>query len=311
MAYHANLSNIRAPILIAGPTASGKSRLALEIAKSTASIIINADALQVYAQWHLLSARPAKEDLRHARHLLYGHVAPGNSYSVGKWLSQIRRILGAARNAQIIIVGGTGLYFQALTEGLSEIPPISRETKEAADALETRYGGGVFRDHLAKIDPEILESLDTANPKRTRRAWEVKTETGRSLKAWQAQPAPPPLIPLRRARAFLLEADVDWLNARITERFHTMIAQGAVEEVTRARAQFWDPKHPSCQAIGAKDIIAYLDGQITLESAIENAIVQTRRYAKRQRSWFRGRMKNWQQIPASDPDVAKMLIDGG
>ena len=279
------------PVLIAGPTASGKSALALAIARAQGGVIVNADALQVYANWRILSARPSPEEEAQAPHRLYGHVAPEQDYSAGHWLREVAPLLAAG--ARPIIVGGTGLYFAALTEGLAEIPETPPEIRAEGDRLLREAGVAALVDTL---DPETRARIDTANPRRVQRAWEVQAATGRGLAAWQ-DATPPPLLPLARATPILVEAPKDWLNPRITHRFDAMLDAGALDEA-RANLAGWDAARPAAQAIGAPELIAHLRGEMTLDAAREAAITATRQYAKRQRTWFRARMHGWHRVQA-------------
>lgn len=284
-----------APVLIAGATASGKSALALELAGDQPSYIVNADALQVYDGWQILTARPSVEDRSHVPHHLDGHVAMDQDYSVGHWLRDLGELLGAQSDKRPIIVGGTGLYFQALTAGLAPIPEISPETKQHADEIEQEHGLGHFAELIAANDPAAAAKIDMDNPARTRRAWEVLKETGRSITAWQAE-TPPPLLLLDKTQPLLLHGDPDWLNDRIDRRFDHMMDEGALDEAQKAYDSFWDPKAVSCQAIGAAELIAHLNAETDLATAIDLAKTRTRQFAKRQRTWFRGRMKTWPVI---------------
>lgn len=277
------------PILIAGPTASGKSALALWIARTQGGVIINADALQVYENWRILSARPSPEDEAVAPHLLYGHVAASQDYSVGHWLRDVAPLLHGEDRP--IIVGGTGLYFSALTEGLAEIPPIPPEIRAQADRMRE---AGDIPAMLKDLDDTTLARIDQRNPMRVQRAWEVMTATGRGLAAWQ-DATPPPLLPLDQVTALLFDADKTWLNARIAQRFDLMLDQGALDEV-RANQPGWNPKALSSKAIGAPELMAYLNGEMTLEQAREAATIATRQFSKRQRTWFRARMGGWTPI---------------
>lgn len=277
------------PVLIAGATASGKSALALELAKTRDGPILNADALQVYDGWRVLTARPnTDEETRHPHHL-YGHIPPDRPYSVGDWLRQVTPFLAGPAP---IIVGGTGLYFRALTEGLVDIPATPVAVREEANAALAKGGINLL---LQDIDDKTRSMIDTLNPMRVQRAWEVARATGRGLADWQAM-TPPPTLPLSDCTAILLDADRAWLNDRITRRFDIMLEQGALEEA-RALAPDFDPDWPSSKAIGAKELIGYVTGACTLASAREAAIIASRQYAKRQRTWFRARMKNWHKIP--------------
>lgn len=273
------------PVLIAGPTGAGKSALALALAEQAGGVVVNADALQVYAHWHVLTARPGPEALARAPHALYGHVARTAPYSAGHWLREVAPLLSGG--ARPVIVGGTGLYFAALTEGLAAIPEIPAEIRAEADALPPE----ALR---AGIDAPTLARIDTANPARLRRAWEVRRATGRGLAAWQ-DATPPPLLPPARGARVLVEAPKEALTPRLAARFDAMLARGALEEV-RANLDGWDPARPGDRAIGAAELAAHLRGAATLAEAREAAIVATRRYAKRQRTWFRARMRGWARV---------------
>ncbi len=277
------------PVLIAGPTASGKSALALRIAESQGGIIVNADALQVFAGWRVLTARPDDADLSLAPHHLYGHVPLEADYSVGHWLRDVTPFL--SDGPRPIIVGGTGLYFTALTEGLAEIPATPAEIRAEADARVANEG---FEALLAELDSKSADRLDRLNPVRVQRAWEVLRSTGRGIAEWQDD-TPPPLLPLANCKSIALMPDRDWLNHRIEKRFDLMLEQGALDEA-RAIAPQWQPTWQSSKAIGAKELIAYVNGGIPLETAKNEAVIATRQYAKRQRSWLRSKMSNWLRL---------------
>lgn len=277
------------PVLIAGPTASGKSALALHLAETQGGVIVNADALQVYGCWRVLTARPSVEDEARAPHRLYGHVGRDEPYSVGHWLREVAAIL--ANGARPIVVGGTGLYFTALTAGLVEIPPTPPAIRAEADAQRATQGIGAL---LAVLDPGTLARIDTANPARVQRAWEVLRATGRGLADWHADTGAP-LLPLDQVEALVIHAPADRLAPRIDRRFDAMMAAGALDEV-RAELPFWQPARPSARAIGAPELVAHLRGELPLDDAIAAAKLATRQYAKRQRTWFRNRLHNWRVI---------------
>ena len=279
------------PVLIAGPTASGKSALALAIAERQGGRIVNADALQVFAAWRVLTARPSAAETARAPHALYGHVGWSRAYSVGDWLRDFAALPPGPRP---IVVGGTGLIFRALTEGLADIPPTPTGIRVEAQARLDAEGLPAL---VAELDPEVRATLDTANPMRVLRAWEVARATGRSIRAWQAE-TPPPLLPRTACAALLLEAPPDWLNPRIADRFDRMLAEGALEEV-RAAMTRWDPTLNAAQAIGASQLVAQLGGTLAPETARTDAIAATRQYAKRQRTWFRARMRYWTRVSAA------------
>lgn len=277
-----------APVLIAGPTASGKSALAMEIAARDGRLIVNADALQVYDCWQVLSARPSAEDEAALPHALYGHVGREELYSTGRWLREVVALL----DRPVVIVGGTGLNFTALTEGLADIPAVPAEVRAEADARMRAEG---LAGLLAELDPKTAARIDRQNGARIQRAWEVLRATGRGLAAWQDE-TPAPALTLAQTEALVLRPEVAWLDARIARRFQTMLAAGALEEAQAALAG-WDPRLPSSKAIGAPELIGYLHGKTTLSEATLAAILQSRRYAKRQRTWFRSRMGAWREFP--------------
>ena len=281
------------PILIAGATASGKSALAIKIAKKLGGVIINADAMQVYEGWKILTARPTKQDQRNFSHLLYGHVDNKEAYSVGDWLRQVTPLLDG--NHRPIIVGGTGLYFRALTEGLANIPKIPEEYKKKSSEL---IQNGKMLDMVADFDEATRSKIDLQNPVRVARAWEVLQATGKSIVSWQAD-TPPPILNINKCDAILMHSSTHWLNERIKIRFEAMLDNGVLEEITE-NSQSWDPQLQSSQAIGATQLIEYNLGRISIEKATELAVIASRQYAKRQKTWFRKRMENWRTIVAED-----------
>ena len=281
------------PILIAGATASGKSALAIKIAKKLGGVIINADAMQVYEGWKILTARPTKQDQRNVSHLLYGHVDNKEAYSVGDWLRQVTPLLDG--NHRPIIVGGTGLYFRALTEGLANIPKIPEEYKQKSSEL---IQNGRMLDMIADFDEATRSKIDLQNPVRVARAWEVLQATGKSIVSWQAD-TPPPILNINKCDAILMHSSTHWLNERIKIRFEAMLDNGVLEEITE-NSQSWDPQLQSSQAIGATQLIEYNLGLINIEKATELAVIASCQYAKRQRTWFRKRMENWRTIIAED-----------
>jgi len=281
------------PILIAGATASGKSALAIKIAKKLGGVIINADAMQVYEGWKILTARPTKQDQRNVSHLLYGHVDNKEAYSVGDWLRQVTPLLDG--NHRPIIVGGTGLYFRALTEGLANIPKIPEKYKKKSSEL---IQNGKMLDMVADFDEATRSKIDLQNPVRVARAWEVLQATGKSIVSWQAD-TPPPILNINKCDAILMHSSTHWLNERIKIRFEAMLDNGVLEEITE-NSQSWDPQLQSSQAIGATQLIEYNLGRISIEKATELAVIASRQYAKRQKTWFRKRMENWRTVTAED-----------
>lgn len=281
------------PVLIAGPTASGKSALALDIAQEQGRAVVNADALQVFAGWPVLTAQPDAADRARAPHHLYGHVPVDGSYSVGAWLADVAPLL-AWRPAPVI-VGGTGLYLSALTEGLAAIPPTDPDIRAEADARMARDGRAALLDDL---DPVTRARIDPLNPARVQRAWEVQRQTGRGIAHWQDDTGPP-LVPPATAHLIQIAAPPAALTPRIAARFDAMLDRGALDEA-RAMAPRWNPALQSARAIGAAELVAVIRGETTLEAATEAAIIATRQYAKRQRTWFRRRMAAWPTLPIPD-----------
>ena len=276
-------------MLIAGPTASGKSALALRLAEVQGRVIVNADALQVWSCWRVLSARPSAAEEALAPHLLFGHRAPGQDYSVGHWLREMESLLHD--HPAPVIVGGTGLYLSALTEGLADIPPVPAALRALADHRMAGEGADAL---LAELDTATRHRIDARNPARIQRAWEVLKATGRGLAAWQDETGPA-LLPGDRALCLRFECDRDWLADRIDRRFDQMMSMGALEEV-RAFLPIWNPAALWAKAIGAPELVAYMQGVMSLDAAICAAKAASRQYAKRQRTWLRRRMAGWQGI---------------
>ncbi len=288
-----NIPDCRA-VLIAGPTASGKSRLALEIAAARGGIVINADSMQVYNRWRILTVRPSKAEEEQVPHALFGHIRGQDQYSVGDWLKEISEILSDPGGRLPVIVGGTGLYFRALTEGLAAIPQADPQARASGQRLLDIHGPEYVAERLRRLDPDTFQELDKRNPARLLRAWEVLETTGKGLKAWQNE-TPPPLLPVSDAYPLLLDPDKRMTSDCIDARLQWMVTAGALEECAAALAD-WDPDQASSKAIGASDFIAYLQGHVSLAAAVSRAAAATRQYAKRQRTWFRARMKGWLKV---------------
>lgn len=273
------------PVLIAGPTASGKSALALEVADRQGGVIVNADASQVYDCWRVITARPSAADEAQAPHLLYGHVSGTAPYSTGHWLREVTEVLQQGHRP--IITGGTGLYFAALTQGLAQIPQTPDDIRQRGDQLDL--------DTLrAALDPQTANSIDLENRARVQRAWEVLQATGRGLAAWQADTAAP-VLPLAQTYPISFSVERDWLNARIARRFDQMLAQGALAEV-EAMQPYYTPTLPAHRAIGVPELMAYLNAEISLDAARDAVVIATRQFAKRQRTWARSKMADWHQF---------------
>ena len=277
------------PILLVGPTASGKSKIAMSLAIKLGRHIVNADSLQVYSNWRILTARPTIKDEEIIPHHLYAHKAPDEEYSVGHWLRDLSNIL--TTNKKVIIVGGTGLYFSALTGGLANIPKISDETKIISKKRFLKYG---IQDLLKDLDKETLESIDINNQMRVIRAWEVLKETGKSLNKWQSKTGSP-ILPLTKCQPLVINPDKNDLDKKIKMRFEEMVKMGALDEA-RKNLDMWNQDIIASKAIGASELISYLKNEISLDEAITNASIATRQYAKRQRTWIKARMKQWDDV---------------
>ncbi|ACA20457.1 tRNA delta(2)-isopentenylpyrophosphate transferase [Methylobacterium sp. 4-46] len=275
-------------ILIAGPTASGKSALALALARARGGVVINADSMQVYADLRVLTARPNPAEEAQAPHRLYGSVDGAVNFSVGHYLAAVGEVLREvwAAGGLPIVVGGTGLYFKALLEGLSEIPPVPEAVRTALRAeAEGRETAALHAD-LARRDPEGAARLGAHDRLRVLRALEVLAATGRPLSAFQGSRRPGPLAGMPCDKLFLVP-DRALLRARIDARFLAMMEEGALDEVARLRARRLDPMLPVMRAHGVPGLIAFLDGALTREEAVARGQADTRAYAKRQVTWFR------------------------
>jgi tRNA dimethylallyltransferase len=298
---------IRNAILIAGPTASGKSRLALELAENAGGVVVNADSMQVYSVLDVLTARPGAGEMLRAPHLLYGHVDPGVAYSTGAWLRDVVSLADSGKLADMrpIFVGGTGLYFRALEEGISEMPGIPDAVREHWRRELANKGAGALHEVLAGKDPQTAATLRPGDSQRIVRALEVLEASGRSILDCQAERGRP-LIDRESARFVVIEPDRAELVARIDRRFDGMIEAGALEEVKALAALKLDPQLPAMKAIGVRELSAALAGDISMTEAIERAKIATRQYAKRQSTWFRHQLgPHWQRL--RQPDVSQIL----
>ena len=294
---------LRGAVLIAGPTASGKSALALEIAQLTGGVIVNADSMQVYDVLRVLTARPEAEDLRPAPHHLYGHVHPSVPYSTGEWTRDVERLAasGHLEGRRAIFVGGTGLYFRALLGGLSAMPDIPPAIRESWRDRLSRGGPAELHAILAKRDPQTASGLRPTDGQRIARALEVLDASGRSIRHWQTQSSAP-LVDPASATCLVIDIDRALLHRRIDERVERMVEQGAVDEVRRVRSLGLDPALPAMKAIGVPEFGAFLDGTSTLEEAVSKVQAATRQYAKRQLTWFRNQLgPEWTRHSASAP----------
>jgi tRNA dimethylallyltransferase len=295
----------RRPVLIAGPTASGKSSLALALAERDGGVVINADASQVYACWRILTARPDDRELARAPHRLYGHVSGASGYSVGDWLRDVGpAILEAQRAGQRpIIVGGSGLYFHALTLGIAQIPQIPPEIRARSQAMLDAGDLAAMLERLRRDDIATVARIDVRNPMRVQRAWEVLVATGRSLSSWHAQPRSP-IIAADSAIRIVHELETHRLNIKIAERFQAMLEQGVLREVCAFEDAGLDWRRPAGQVLGAPNLRAHLRGEITLEAATIATVTATRQFAKRQRTWFRNKMADWPRLRPDEFSLA-------
>ncbi|KAA5603192.1 tRNA (adenosine(37)-N6)-dimethylallyltransferase MiaA [Blastochloris sulfoviridis] len=284
-------------VLIAGPTASGKSAVALDVAERLGGTVINADSMQVYRDLRILTARPSPEEMGRAPHLLYGHVDAAVNYSAGRWVEDVTAALSEVQAAGRlpVVVGGTGLYFKALTQGLSDIPAVPDEVRAAVRAEAEGEASADLHARLAARDPVTAARLSPGDRQRVLRALEVLAATGRPLAAWQDEPRRPKLDAAATLGVFLAPERA-WLTARIDARFDAMLDAGALAEVAALKARNLDPALPAMRAHGVPGLIAYLTGEISLEAAAQRGKADTRAYAKRQVTWFRHQMPGWRAL---------------
>ncbi|MCB1498287.1 MAG: tRNA (adenosine(37)-N6)-dimethylallyltransferase MiaA [Bauldia sp.] len=287
-------------ILIAGPTASGKSERAMALARTHDGMVINADSMQVYAELRVLSARPGVDEEAAVPHRLYGHVSAATRYSVGRWLTDVTAVLAEARARRHvpIFVGGTGLYFKALTEGLVSIPPIPPEVRARVLAEAEAVAAPSLHARLATLDPETAAGLRPSDRARILRALEVHAATGRPLAEWQRGAGAPPLVDAGRASRIVLDPPRAWLHQRIAARADRMVHDGAIGEARALAALGLSAEMPAMKAIGVRQFLDHDLGKLTLDEALAAVKTETRRYAKRQATWFRHQMADW---PRQDP----------
>ena len=303
-------------MLIAGPTASGKSALALELARahgrSNGSVIINTDSMQVYRDLRILTARPTPEEEAEVPHRLYGEVDAAVNFSAGAWVAEAARVLAEARaqNRLAIFTGGSGLYFKALTRGLSAVPPIPLEVRDAVRARLARDGVEALHAELEMRDPASAARLKPRDRIRIARALEVVQSTGRSLTDWHRD-ALPPLLPPEAVRALFLAPQREQLYARIDARFDTMLRAGALDEVAALAARKLEPLLPAMKAHGVPALIRHLNGELSLEEAAIIGRADTRHYAKRQFTWFRHQLPEFQSVkPEEAQDWLRNAVAG-
>ncbi len=285
------------PILISGPTAGGKSALALQLARDRGGIIVNADSMQVYRELRILTARPSIADETQASHVLYGHVSATEPYSVARWLADVAEVISAAgaSGQTPIIVGGTGLYFRSLSEGLSPIPPIPDEIRRHWRGEAQRLGAVDLHGVLADRDTTMASRLEPSDAQRVTRALEVLDATGRSLADWQLQPGTP-LVDLAATECLLVQPSREILRERCDRRFDAMMAAGALDEVRGLLALDLPEDSPALRALGVPPLARHLAGELALAAAIEQAKAETRQYVKRQETWIRSKMRSWSTV---------------
>lgn len=293
-----NLDDKFDAILITGPTASGKSALAVRLAEQHNGVVINADSMQVYDTLRVLTARPSEEDMQGIPHHLYGHIPASSLYSTGEWLREISALLTELRSEGRlpVIVGGTGLYFKALTGGLSEMPPVPADIRERYRQRLIEEGSAPLHQELQARDPEMATVLKPADGQRIVRALEVLEATGNSIKTYQTESGPMIVDP-DRAQKLVVLPERSLLHERINRRFENMMQSGAVEEVQALLSLDLPPDSTALKAIGVSQIAEMLAGRMSQEDVTEKSAAATRQYAKRQMTWFRNQMgEDWQRV---------------
>jgi tRNA dimethylallyltransferase len=294
-------------ILIAGPTASGKSALALELAERHGGVIINADSMQVYRDLRIITARPTPEEEKRVPHRLYGHVDAAENYSVGRWFGDAAVALTDAHSCKqpAIVVGGTGLYFSTLTRGIAAVPAIPAEIRREVRGRLAAEGAAALHAELSRRDPATAARLKPGDRARITRALEVVLATGRSLTEWHADNSPARVDLAAAAKLFLMP-NRDELSARIDARFDAMIAAGALAEVRALAARQLDPNLPAMKAHGVPWLIRHLNGEIAMAEAVEQSKRDTRRYTKRQATWFRNQLPQFEWV---EPQHAAAAVE--
>ena len=290
-------------VFIAGPTASGKSAWAIELAKTFNGEIINADAMQVYEDLQILSARPTFSEMQGVPHHLFGHIAGNIRYSTGQWLREVQPVIldCLAREVVPILVGGTGLYFKALLEGLVKVPAISQDVFENVKTILENEGIANLRDEALRIDPRATARILGDDPQRLSRIVSVYRETGKPLSEWQSETRP--IIPKQFCKCAVLIPDRSVLYERINARFENMITSGGLTEAKSVFAKNYDTSLPIMKAIGVRQLQGYFTGDTNLDDSIALASRDTRRFAKRQLTWFRGQARNWQNVTNNSDKV--------
>lgn len=300
---------LRPIIILAGPTASGKSQLAIAIAKIFDGVIINADAMQIYQELPVLTAQPSPEEQQGIPHQLYGTLQGNTPCSAAKWVTLTKAAIEQAdqEGKTPIIVGGTGLYLKSLMEGLSPIPDISPAIREKIRKHAVEIGNPAFHEELQTLDPVMAEKLRPSDTQRLIRAREVLEQTGKSLADWQQEP-PITYFPASRFLAFFLHPERSWLYDNCNTRFVKMLETGALQEVKALASKHYSPDLPVMKALGVPELLYYLDGYLTLEEATTTAQQSTRHYAKRQVTWFKHQLKGAHEITYQNAETAKNKV---
>ena len=291
-------------VLIAGPTASGKSHAAMAVAQAVDGVVVNADSMQVYRELRVLTARPSAEDEALVPHRLYGIVSVAEPFSVGTWLAHVTGALDEVwRDGKMpVIVGGTGLYFRALLDGLVQIPEVPDEVRRLwRDRLDAE-GPQALHRLLAERDPAAAARIEPADGQRIVRGLEVEAATGRPLSAWQGDRAEGSALDPAHSVEIVLWPPREALYARCDQRFDRMVAMGGLDEVRGLSALDLDPALPAMKALGVRQLMAHLAGNCDLDTAVEDAKTWTRRYAKRQMTWFRRNMISWNAVHEKDSE---------
>jgi tRNA dimethylallyltransferase len=295
------MHNAGRAVLIAGPTASGKSALALNAAESLGGIIVNADSMQVYRDLRVITARPTPDDEARAPHKLYGFIDAAENYSVGRWRRDVEQALNEiGKQGRVpILVGGTGLYFKALISGLAAVPPIPANIRAGVRKRLQDEGAPALHGELMRLDPVTAQRITVNDRARISRAFEVVLATGRALSDWHREGLPPLIDPARAVKVFVT-CERKELVRRIEARFDKMMKSMALDEVRQLAGRKLDPALPAMKAHGVPWLIRHLNGEISRDDAIAGAVMDTRRYAKRQLTWFRNQMTDWTWAEPSD-----------
>jgi len=283
-------------ILLAGPTASGKSKLAIQLAKKLNGEIINADSMQIYREFSILSSRPKKIEIKKVKHHLYGTISVKKYFSAGDWLKEAKKKINICfkKKKTPIIVGGTGLYFNTITKGISNIPDIDIKTRSKVRSLFNRLGYKKFYEELLKLDPEVKHKILPTDSQRTQRAYEVKLKTKKSLFEWIAK-TKSEFLDFNLKKVFI-DIPRDELLRKISKRTELMFKENCIEEVKKFKSLRINKSLSANKLIGVHEINQYLKGTISLEECRELINIKTRQYAKRQNTWARGHMKNWTKL---------------